>query len=75
MQAVLCRFKLVHMGTVLGVWVHIHGPSVAGAGLFLMLCGCPGQRRAHMRSCCSCQLGRGNSVSIWLQLQCCAELS
>lgn len=32
MQAVLCRFWLVHVGTVWGVPVHVRGPSVAGTG-------------------------------------------
>lgn len=30
---VLCRLNLVHVGTVLGVCVHVHDPSVAEAGL------------------------------------------
>lgn len=43
--------------------------------VWFALCGCPGWRRAHVRSYFIFQLGRGNSISIWPQRRCYAEFN
>lgn len=73
--------KLINTSSALQILFSPCGNSLESSGACMqsssgksrsgLYCGCPGWRRAHVRSDCSFQLGRGSSISIWLQLQCC----